>query len=157
MAECLPNTMPQPITGYHGGPRCQFTPLSSFHSVCWFWQLEFSSQSKGLFNWICSWWQNCCFAGAGGGALIERLSCCHGKARGEWFSVPSDFQYLFSIRPTYLQKKKQHVERKWQAETHSLAPSFSPRSVFKQGGPITPKAPDQPHSIITVNPYSSIK
>lgn len=92
-----------------------------------------------------------------GGSLIERLSRCHGKARGEWFSVASDFQYLFCIRPTYLQKKKQHVERKWQAGTHSPAPSFSLRSVFKQGGPITLKAPDRPHSIITVNPYSSIK
>ncbi len=41
----------------------------------------------------------------------------HGKRRGKWFSVASDFHYLFSIRPTYLWKKKQHVERKWQAET----------------------------------------
>lgn len=40
----------------------------------------------------------------------------HGKRRGKWFSVASDFHYLFSIRPTYLWKKKQHVERKWQAE-----------------------------------------
>lgn len=40
----------------------------------------------------------------------------HGKRGGKWFSVASDFHYLFSIRPTYLWKKKQHVERKWQAE-----------------------------------------
>lgn len=96
-------------------------------------------------------------AAEGGAPLSRRLSRCHGKARGEWFSVASDFQYLFGIRPTYLREKKQHVEGKWQAETRSLAPPFSPRSVFKQGGPITLKAPDQPHSIIAANPYSSIK
>ncbi len=41
---------------------------------------------------------------------------CHGKTSAEWFSVASDFHYLFSIRATYLSKKKQHVEREWQSE-----------------------------------------
>lgn len=104
-------------------------------------------------------------AGRGGGG---------GKARGVlfWAGVyqaamgkreASDSQWLLissicsALGPTYLREKKQHVERKWQAETRSLAPPFSPRSVFKQGGPVTLKAPDQPHSIIAANPYSSIK
>lgn len=157
MAECLPNTKPQPITGYHGGPRCQFTLLSSFHSVCWFWQLEFPSQSKGLFNWICSWWQNCCFAERRGVLWLSVYHAAMGKGEendSQWLLISS---ICSALGPLYLQKKKQHVERKWQAETHSLAPSFSPRSVFKQGGPITLSAPDRPPSIITLNPYSSIK
>lgn len=104
-----------------------------------------SLQSRGVFNWICFWWQNCF---AHGRILFHqtkihpptppppsllpslslsnslslslrdaaRLFGCHGKTSGEWFSVASDFHYLFSIRPTYLSKKKQHVEREWQAE-----------------------------------------
>lgn len=76
-------TMKRPITSLRGCSRCQFTPASPFHSVCWFWQLEFPLQSKGLFNWICSWWQNCCSAKEEGGSLTQRLSHSHGKARRE--------------------------------------------------------------------------
>lgn len=83
-----------------------------------------SSQSRGVFNWICFWWQNCFAHGRIFFAPPPTLSMrdagrlfgCHGKTSGEWFSVASDFHYLFSIRPTYLSKKKQHVEREWQAE-----------------------------------------
>lgn len=146
-------------TAYHRLPRRPQVPIysSRFFSFCLLilttgvllsvrgtFQLDLLVVTKLLLCWE-------------EGVLWLSVYRCHGKARGEWFSVASDFQYLFSIRSTYLQKKKQHVERKWQAETHSLSRSFSLRSVFKQGGPITPKAPDQPHSIITVNPYSSIK
>lgn len=45
----------------------------------------------------------------GGGLLSGRLSRCHGKARGEWFSVASDFQYLFSIRPPLISGSKSNM------------------------------------------------
>jgi len=156
MAECLRGTMQQPITGGRAAPGANlllsalFIPLAAPDN--WSSPLRPRDFSIGFARG-----DKIVASRRGGGSLTGRLSRCHGKARGEWFSVASDFQYLFSIRPTYLQKKKQHVERKWQAETHSLAPSFSLNSVFKQGGPITLKAPDQPHSIIAANPYSSIK
>lgn len=67
-------TMKGPITSLRGCSRCQFTPVSPFHSVCWFWQLEFPLQSKGLFNWICSWWQNCCSAKRRRGGLFDSAS-----------------------------------------------------------------------------------
>lgn len=50
-----------------------------------------------------------------------RLFGCHGKTGAEWFSVASDFHYLFSIRATYLSKKKQHVERESDRAKYSLA------------------------------------
>lgn len=97
--------------------------------------------------------------GVGGGALF--WAGVYQAAMGK--REASDSQWLLissicsALGPTYLREKKQHVERKWQAETRFLAPPFSLRSVFKQGGPVTLKAPDQPHSIIAANPYSSIK
>lgn len=157
MPACLRGTMRRPITAGGGGTRCPAPPPGPFQAGGGRWQAPLAPPARGLLNWICWRWQNCRRPERRGALLSQRLSRCHGKARGEWFSVASDFQYLFSIRPTYLREKKQHVERKWQAETRSLAPPFSPRSVFKQGGPITLKAPDQPHSIIATNPYSSIK
>lgn len=91
-----------------------------------------SLQSRGLFNWICLRWQNCFaliwevfppFSPPRAPSLREtgRLFGCHGKTGAEWFSVASDFHYLFSIRATYLSKKKQHVERESDRAKYSLA------------------------------------
>lgn len=158
MAARLPGTMRRHRAAYPGS-RCPPPPgrpgpaPASARAL----RLAPAPPARPLRHWICWRWQPRRRPERRGALLSGRLSRCHGKARGEWFSVAPDFPYLFSIRPTYLREKKQHVEGKWQAETRSLAPPFSPRSVFKQGGPITLKAPDQPHSIIAANPYSSIK
>lgn len=69
----------------------------------------------------------------------EHLFGCHGKTGAEWFSVASDFHYLFSIRATYLSKKKLHVEREKVTEqnTASLTGHCVLRICIQTRGPLS--------------------
>lgn len=64
------------------------------------------------------------------------LFASHGKRTGKWFSVASDFHYLFSIRPLISERKS----NMWR-ESDRQRPSLSNRAIvhwrsaFKQEGP----------------------
>lgn len=112
---------------YHKQPRLHQVPIYSswFFSFCLLILTTgvFSPRWKGPFNWICLWWQNCCSAERRGDSLTECLSRCHGKGGSEWFSVASDFQYLFSIRP-HLSPEEKATYREKVTGRNTLTPSF---------------------------------
>lgn len=130
-AQCGGTARPIPAPGARRPPGRPGPAPASARAL----RLAPAPPARPLRHWICWRWQPRRRPERRGALLSGRLSRCHGKARGEWFSVAPDFPYLFSIRPTYLREKKQHVEGKWQAETRSPRPSILPALCIQTRGP----------------------